>query len=94
MNDELRKLLDELSRTLGDAARNSPEVRDVLKKLEEGGYDARVTLALILGVKGQHTEIQQVFYGTDSTKVQRAAARRISAFDKRFLRALKIQLPD
>lgn len=92
MNKELKGLMEKLSRALGEVIQESEQVRLLLRQIEDAGFD--VTLAVMLGVQGQNTEIQQVVYGPDRNAGQKASPRRISAFDKRFLRALRIQLPD
>ena len=94
MSDELKGLVDKLSRALGESIRQSDEIGKLLKKIEDEGFDANITLAVILGLKNRNTEIRQVIYGPEKNKVKRTSSRRVSAFDRRFLRALKIELPD
>ena len=94
MSDELKGLIDKLSRALGESIQQSDEIGKLLKKIEDEGFDANITLAVILGLKNRNTEIRQVIYGPEKNKVKRTSSRRVSAFDRRFLRALKIELPD
>ena len=94
MSDELKGLIDKLSRALGESIQQSDEIGKLLKKIEDEGFDANITLAVILGLKNRSTEIRQVIYGPEKNKVKRTSSRRVSAFDRRFLRALKIELPD
>ena len=94
MSEDIKNLVEQLSSALGDALRESEKVRSVLRKIEESGADMNITLAIVLGVHGQNTEIHKIVYGKDRQQGFRAAQRRVSAFDKRFLRALRIQLPE
>lgn len=94
MSDELKGLIDKLSRALGETMQSSDEIRRLLKEIEDEGYEANITLAVILGLKNRNTEIRQVIYGPEKNKMKKTSSRRISAFDRRFLRALRIELPD
>jgi hypothetical protein len=94
MSEELKSLIDKLSRALGDTIQESEKLSGILKEIEEGGHDASITMAVILGLKNRGTEIRQIIYGPEKNQVKKSAARRVSAFDKRFLRALRIELPD
>lgn len=94
MSEEIRNLVEQLSVALGDACQESEKVRNILKKMEEAGADASITLAIVLGVQGQNTEIHKVLLGKDRLPGLRPSQRRVSAFDRRFLRALRIQLPE
>lgn len=94
MSDELKILIDKLSRSLGERIQQSEEIRSLLKRIEDEGFDANITLAVILGLKNRNTEIRQVIYGPEKNKMKKTSSRRVSAFDRRFLRALKIELPD
>ena len=94
MSEGLKGLIEKLSRALGDTIQKSEELNGILKEIEEGGYDANITMAVILGLKNRNTEIRQIIYGPEKNQVKKSTTRRISAFDKRFLRALRIELPD
>lgn len=94
MSEEIKNLMEELSTVLGDVVQESEKVRNILQKIEAAGADPNITLAIVLGVHGQHTEIHKIVYGKDRQQGFRATQRRVSAFDRRFLRALRIQLPD
>ena len=94
MSDELKILIDKLSRSLGERIQQSEEIRSLLKRIEDEGFDANITLAVILGLKNRNTEIRQVIYRPEKNKMKKTSSRRVSAFDRRFLRALKIELPD
>jgi uncharacterized protein (UPF0335 family) len=94
MSDELKGLIDKLSRALGESIQQSDGIGKLLKKIEDEGFDANITLAVILGLKNRNTEIRQVIYGPEKNKTKKTSSRRVSAFDRRFLRALKIELPD
>jgi len=94
MSDELKGLIEKLSRALGDTIQESDKIRSLLRKLEDEGFDASITLAVILGLKNRNTEIRQVIYGPEKNQVKKTSSRRVSAFDRRFLRALRIELPD
>jgi predicted nucleotidyltransferase len=94
MSEELKGLIDKLSQALGDTIQQSQKLSAILKEIEEGGYDASITMAVILGLKNRNTEIRQIIYGPEKNQVKKSTARRISAFDKRFLRALRIELLD
>lgn len=94
MSENLKKLVEELSLALKDSIHESEKIRGLLHRIEEGGYDATVTLAILLNLKNQNTEIQKTVYGPAKGRDRKVAGRRISAFDRRFLRALKIRLPD
>jgi hypothetical protein len=93
-SEELKILMEKLSQALSGVIQESTQVRSLLRKIEEGGYDANLTLAVVLGLKDKSTEIHQIVYGPENSKSKKSTARRISAFDRRFLRALRIRLPD
>jgi len=94
MSEDLKKLMEELSNVLGEVVRDSSRIRGLLRKIEEKGADANLTLAIILGIKDKRTEIQKIVYGSEQVTERKSSVRRISAFDRRFLRALRIKLPD
>lgn len=95
MNKDLQELIEQLSSALGDVIDESEKVRSILVKIERSGFDASLTMAVLLGLKGKDTELRKVVYGSGEKQENlKHAVRRISAFDRRFLRALKIQLPD
>ncbi len=94
MSEDIKNLVEQLSVALGDVLRESGKVRDILRKIEEAGVDTNTTLAIVLGVHGQNTEVHKIVYGKDRQQGVRASQRRVSAFDRRFLRALRIQLPE
>lgn len=94
MGNDLKRLVDQLSRTLRRVVRESEDIGALLRRIEEGGYDATVTLEVLLGLKDRNAKIQKTIYGPEKTRGMKAASRRVSAFDRRFLRALRIRLPD
>jgi uncharacterized protein (UPF0335 family) len=94
MSEELKSLINKLSRALGDTIQQSQELSGILKEIEGEGFDANITLAVILSLKNRNTELRQIIYGPEKNRVKKSAARRVSAFDKRFLRALRIEIPD
>lgn len=94
MSEELKGLIEQLSLALGNIIQESDHIRGLIRRIEDGGTDANLTLAVILGLRNKNTEIQQVVFGPEKNKGKRTNLRRISAFDKRFLRALRIELPE
>lgn len=94
MNDELKNLLEELSTALGEAVKDSARVRELLKIIEQRSAATNLSLAVVLGARDRKTEIQKFVYGFEGNKDRKGSARRVSAFDRRFLRALRICLPD
>ena len=89
----LKGLMEELGRVLGEVIQDSERVKELLKLIEKSGYAANLTLAVVLGPNERHAELRQIIYGKEKTE-RKTASRRLSAFDKRFLRALRIQMPD
>ena len=94
MSEEFRNLMVQLSHALGEALQESDKVKNILRRIEDAGADSGITLALVLGMQGQNTEIHKVVLGRERSQGIRATQRRVSAFDRRFLRALRIQLPE
>ena len=94
MDEELKKLLEELSTALGEAVKDSARVRELLKKIEQSSAGTNLSLAVVLGARDRKTEIQKFVYGFEGSQERKSSARRVSAFDRRFLRALRIRLPD
>lgn len=94
MSDELKKLLEELSEAIGEAVRDSSRVRELLARIEKSSADPNLSLAVVLGARDRKTEIQKFVYGFEGSGGKKSGARRVSAFDRRFLRALRIRLPD
>lgn len=94
MNNDLKRLIDKLSRALRKVIRESEDIGALMRSIEEGGYDATVTLEVLLGLRDQSREIQKTVYGPEKARGRKTASRRVSAFDRRFLRALRIRLPD
>ena len=94
MSEEMKKLLEELSAALGEAVKDSAKVRDLLRKIEKSSSSTNLTLAVVLGARDRKTEIQKFVYGFEGGQEKKGSLRRVSAFDRRFLRALRIRLPD
>jgi len=94
MSEELKKLVEQLGRALEETIRDSGRIRGIMERIEEAGQDSGITLAILLGLRAQNREIQRIVYGPEKGKDRKVSPRRISAFDRRFLGALRIQLPD
>ena len=94
MSEELKKILEELSEAIGEAVRDSARVRELLGRIEKSSADPTLSLAVVLGARDRKTEIQKFVYGFESAGGKKSSSRRVSAFDRRFLRALRIKLPD
>ena len=93
MSEETKKLLDELREALRDAVSDSQRVRGILKRIEEKDHITNLSLTVILGLKDQPAEIQQIIYGSKRSE-RTSSVRRLSAYDRRFLKALRITIAD
>ena len=92
MSDEMKDLLERLSKALSELLHGSEEVKSLMQKIEERGSEGRLTLAIVLGVENSTADLQQIVY--NSKRKEKGGPKRVTAFDKRFLRALRIELPE
>lgn len=95
MDDNLKGLLDQLSTTLKEAIRGSEKLQELLQEFERHGYTPSLTVGVVLGRPGsgeRGDEIQETLIGPAVTE-RPVSIRRLSAFDRKFLRALRIQMP-
>ena len=94
MSNELKELMEQLGQALEEIVRDSSRIRDLIREIEKSGHEASLSLAVLLGLKGKGAELRRTIYGSGKGHGVRSSAHRVSAFDRRFLRALKIELPD
>jgi hypothetical protein len=94
MSNELKELMEQLGQALEEVIRDSDRIRGLISQIENSGHEASLSLAVLLGLKGQGAELRRTVYGAGKGHKARSSAHRVSAFDRRFLRALKIELPD
>lgn len=95
MDDDLKGLLDTLSATLKDAVRDSEKLQELLRDFESRGYTPSLSFGVALGRAGsgeRAEEIQETIIGP-AVPERPVSIRRLSAFDRKFLRALRIQMP-
>jgi hypothetical protein len=95
MDDDLKGLLENLSATLKDAVRGSEKLQELLHELESRGYTPSLSFGVALGRAGtgeRPEEIQETLIGPPVPE-RPVSIRRLSAFDRKFLRALRIQMP-
>lgn len=95
IDDNLKPLLEHLSNSLRDAIRGSEKVQELLREIEERGLTPSLTLGIVLSrteTGGRAEEIQETLIGP-ATAERPVSIRRLSAFDRKFLRALRIQMP-
>lgn len=95
MDDELKSLIEQLSAALRDAIRDSEKLQEVLREIEARGITPSLTLGVVLGrtETGERSEeIQETLLGP-AVPDRPVSIRRLSAFDRKFLRALRIQMP-
>jgi hypothetical protein len=95
MDDDLKGLLENLSTALKDAIRGSEKLQEVLREIENRGYTPSLTVGVVLGRAGtgeRAEEIQETLIGP-AVSERPVSIRRLSAFDRKFLRALRIQMP-
>jgi hypothetical protein len=91
-DDDLKALLDRIGQGVRDAIRTSEAVQEVLRELESRGYTPSLTLGIALGRSDRGEEIQETLIGPGPQE-RPVSIRRLSAFDRKFLRALRIQNP-
>ena len=94
MSNELKELMEQLGQALERVVRDSDQIRGLISEIEKSGHEASFSLAVLLGRKGKGSELRRTIYGSGKGHGTRNSAHRVSAFDRRFLRALKIELPD
>jgi hypothetical protein len=92
MDDELKGLLERLSLSLREAIKNSEKFQETLRELESRGTSPSLTLGIVLGKNERAEEIQESLLGPGAQE-RPVSIRRLSAFDRKFLRALRIQMP-
>jgi hypothetical protein len=95
MDEDLKPILEQLSQTLRDAIRGSEKLQELLGEIENRGFTPSLTLGVVLGrtETGERAEeIQETLIGP-SVPERPVSIRRLSAFDRKFLRALRIQMP-
>jgi hypothetical protein len=92
MDDELKALVERLSQSLRDAIRDSEKLQEALRELEGRGFTPSLTLGVVLGKNDRGEEIQETLIGPGAQE-RPVSIRRMSAFDRKFLRALRIQMP-
>ena len=95
MDDDLKELLEQLSTSLKDAIRGSEKLQEILHEIEGRGYTPSLTVGVVLGRAGtgeRAEEIQETIVGP-AVPERPVSIRRLSAFDRKFLRALRIQMP-
>jgi len=95
MDDDLKGLLEQLSTSLKDAIRGSEKLQEILHEIEGRGYTPSLTVGVVLGRAGtgeRAEDIQETLVGP-AVPERPVSIRRLSAFDRKFLRALRIQMP-
>ena len=95
MDDDIKGLLDKLSSTLKDTVRGSEQLQELLREIESRGYTPSLSFGVALGRAGtgeRAEEIQETLIGP-AVPERPVSIRRLSAFDRKFLRALRIQMP-
>jgi hypothetical protein len=95
IDDELRGLLEQLSAALKESVRGSDRIHELLREIESRGYTPSLTFGVVLGhgASGERSdEIQETLLGP-LVPERPVSIRRLSAFDRKFLRALRIQMP-
>lgn len=97
-SDELHELLTELGRTVQEAVTGSPEVSAVLDRIRERGYEPSFVVetsvasgASASGETGDRVETS-AFVRTGPEPVDVNV--NMTPLDKKFLRSLKISVPD
>lgn len=92
MDEDLKALIEQLSLNLRESMRSSPKLQEILRELERRGYSTGLTLGVVLGRADRTEEIQETLIGPGALE-RPVSMRRLSAFDRKFLRALRIQIP-
>lgn len=95
MDEDLKPILEQLSITLRDAIRGSEKFQELLREIENRGFTPSLTLGVVLGrtdTGERAEEIQETLVGP-AVPERPVSIRRLSAFDRKFLRALRIQMP-
>jgi hypothetical protein len=92
MDDELKALIEQLSTSLREAIRGSESLQEILKEFEKRGYTTSLSMGIVLGRNDRTEEIQETLIGPGAPE-RPVSMRRLSAFDRKFLRALRIQIP-
>lgn len=91
-DDDIKGLLEQLTGSLREAIRDAARFQELLRELEGRGYTPSLTLGIVLGRKDRTEEIQETLIGPGAQE-RPVSIRRLSAFDRKFLRALRIQMP-
>lgn len=95
IDDELKGLIEQLSTTLKEAIRGTEKLQELLREIENRGFTPSLTVGVVLARPGtgeRGEEIQETLVGP-TVPERPISIRRLSAFDRKFLRALRIQMP-
>ena len=95
MDDDIKGLLDHMSDALKDAIRGSEKIQELLHEIENRGYTPSMTVGVVLGRTGtgeRAEEIQETLIGPVVPE-RPVSIRRLSAFDRKFLRACAFRCP-
>ncbi len=92
MNRELRDIMKRLGEVINEALQESDKMKDILREVEERGYTLTLSLAVIVaGKEDAERRRRQPRPAREGTEAQKPAA---TTFDRRFLKALRIKMPE
>jgi pentose-5-phosphate-3-epimerase len=85
INDEAKKIVQELGSAINAAVENSPQVAEAIERLREAGYEMELTLRLEIGLRAvddvsEMSETETAFDLTDD--------------DRQTLRSMKIRIDE
>jgi hypothetical protein len=81
--EEVRSLVDELARLLNEELKGSSRIQEVLGRIQEAGFDATLSLAVLVGLIPHHATLDP----HDGIRPV------VTPFDREFLASLHMKLP-
>jgi hypothetical protein len=92
MERDIKDIMRRLGEVINETLQESEKIQQILHEVEEKGYALNLSLAVLMGLgKGREGSPRQ----KKAPDAEREGPdHRPTAFDRKFLRALKLRLPD
>jgi hypothetical protein len=84
MDEETKRLAEEIGTAINDSVQESPSVAAAIERLREAGFEMELTLRLEIGLRPHHHEEQEKSVGSGSLE--------LTDEDVRILQAMKIRI--
>lgn len=94
LDDQLRKLIEDLGVAINDALSDAGEVRHAIEAVRAAGYDVFLVLEATIGVRQRGPEDKDPTAGGADAPASGEVQLRVNDQDMKFLRSLKIRVDD